>query len=80
MHSAGQCNGAQQHTKHRTVWCALPNTVHAVECATRMLDMEALAEEVMFNAALWHNGGLSNANFFIRFEHLMSILAHGYSF
>ena len=38
-----------------------------------------MAEEVMFDAAVWNNGGFSHANFFL-FEHLMLILAHGYSF
>ena len=38
-----------------------------------------LAGWVMFDAAVRHNGGLSHANFF-RFEHLMLVLVHGYSF
>ena len=33
----------------------------------------------MFDAAVWHNGGLLHANFF-RLGHLMLVLAHGYSF
>ena len=33
----------------------------------------------MFDAAAWHNGGLSHANFF-PFEYLMLIVAHRYSF
>ena len=61
----------------------------AVECATCMLRVHvdnseeescsAMAEEVMFDAVVWRNGGLSHANFF-RFEHLMLVLAYGYSF
>ena len=33
----------------------------------------------MFDTAVRYNGGLSHANFF-QFEHLMLVLAHGYSF
>ena len=39
----------------------------------------AMAEWVMFDVVVSHDGGLSHAIFF-RFDHLMLVLAHGYSF
>ena len=75
MHSEGQRNGAWRDNSALR-WSAQ----HA--CYMYMWAIEswsAMAEWVMFDAAVWCNGGLSHAIFF-RFGHLMLFLAHGYSF
>ena len=68
-----QANSARRHTKHSVVLAAQHCT--AMVCATRMLDMWAMAEEVMFEADLWDAGRLPSANF-LRFQQWIYIEAH----
>ena len=58
-------------------YCCRVCITHAVHCGEE--SWSAMVEWVMIDAAVWHNGRLSHANFF-RFAHLMLVLAHGYSF
>ena len=76
MHSEGQRNGARRHNSV-LLWSAQHACHMYMWAIAKNLDRQW--RKVMFDAAVWRNGGLSHANFF-RFEHLMLVLAHGYSF